>query len=110
MKDIMARESSTEDQGIASFAYSPADASTPLLFSLAQPFDKLLEDLPKQFAGKTLIMKEVYAQHSVDTPYIKKNYKTALRALEIEGKLIADPPLSKRPGTTFSDSVKVTFK
>jgi hypothetical protein len=110
MKDIMARESSTEDQGVATFAYSPAEASTPLLFSLAQPFDKLLEDLPKEFAGETLTMKEVYEQHSVDTPYIKRNYKTALRTLEIAGKLIADPPLSKRPGTTFADSVKVKFK
>jgi len=41
MKDIMARESSTEDQGVASFTYSPADASMPLLFSLSQPFDAL---------------------------------------------------------------------
>jgi three-Cys-motif partner protein len=109
MKDIMVRESSTDDQGVASFAYSPADASTPLLFSLAQPFDKLLEGLPKEFAGESLTMLGVYKQHSVDTPYIKKNYKAALRTLEIEGKLTADPPLSKRPGTTFADSVKVTF-
>jgi three-Cys-motif partner protein len=66
MKGIMAGESSIEDQGVASFAYSPADASTPLLFSLVQPFDKLLKDLPKTFAGKTLTMRQVYENHSVE--------------------------------------------
>lgn len=57
MKSIMASESSTEDQGVPSLTYSPADASTPLLFSLAQPFDKLLQDLPKVFSGETLTMR-----------------------------------------------------
>ncbi len=41
MKDIMAKESSTQDQGVPSFTYCPADASMPLLFSLAQPIGKL---------------------------------------------------------------------
>jgi hypothetical protein len=47
MKDIMAKESSVTDQGVPSFTYSPADASTPLLFSLARPFDGLAEDVEK---------------------------------------------------------------
>lgn len=114
MKGIMAGESSTEDQGVASFAYSPADASTPLLFSLLQPFDKLLADLPKVFAGKTLTMRQIYEDHSVDTPYTDKNYKEALRQLEAAGVITADPPASKRPkragSVTFADHVKVTFK
>jgi three-Cys-motif partner protein len=110
MKDIMARESSTEDQGVASFTYSPADASTPLLFSLAQPFDALKDMLPREFAGETLTMRQIYEDHSVDTPYLPRNYKQALRELEIAGKLTADPPLSKRPGKSFADHVKVTFK
>jgi three-Cys-motif partner protein len=110
MKDIMARESSTEDQGVASFTYSPADASMPLLFSLTQPFDTLKQTLPKDFAGETLTMRKIYEDHSVDTPYLPRNYKQALRELEIEGKLTADPPLSKRKGTSFADHVLVTFK
>jgi three-Cys-motif partner protein len=110
MKDIMARESSTEDQGVASFAYSPADASMPLLFSLAQPFDALKERLPNDFAGETLTMRQIYEDHSVDTPYLPRNYKQALRELEIAGKITADPPLLKRKGTSFADHVKVTFK
>lgn len=109
MKGIMAGESSTLDQGVASFAYSPADASTPLLFSLAQPFDNLVKDLPKVFAGKTLTMNEIYESHSVDTPYTKTNYKKALSLLEQDGKLIADPPSAKRRRDTFADHVRVTF-
>jgi three-Cys-motif partner protein len=114
MKSIMASESSTEDQGVASFTYSPADASTPLLFSLAQPFDKLLIDLPKAYAGETSTMRKIYEDHSVDTPYTDKNYKEALRQLEAAGRITADPPAAQRPKrkgiTTFADHVKVTFK
>lgn len=114
MKTIMAGESSTEDQGVASFTYSPADASTPLLFSLAQPFDNLLKDLPKVFAGETLTMRKIYEDHSVDTPYTDKNYKEALRQLEAAGTITADPPAAQRPKrkgiSTFADQVKVTFK
>lgn len=107
MKDIMAKESSVADQGVPSFTYSPADASTPLLFSLARPFDGLKDELPKMFAGETLSMKEIYEQHSVDTPFIKKNYKDALLALEVEGRIKANP--DKRKKDTFADHVMVTF-
>ena len=107
MKDIMAKASSTEDQGVASFTYSPADASMPLLFSLAQPLQKLKEGLPSAFSGKTLTMREIYEKHSVDTPYIAKNYKQALRELE-EDKIITTNPSKRRKGT-FADNVLVTF-
>lgn len=107
MKDIMAKASSTEDQGVASFTYSPADASMPLLFSLAQPLEKLKEDLPTAFAGQTLTMRKIYERHSVDTPYIAKNYKQALRELE-EDKVITTNPSKRRKGT-FGDDVLVTF-
>jgi three-Cys-motif partner protein len=108
MKDIMAKESSVLDQGVPSFTYSPADASTPLLFSLARPFDGLKDELVKVFAGKTLTMREIYEQHSVDTPFIKKNYKDALLILETEGKIQATP--AKRKKNTFADHVSVSFR
>jgi three-Cys-motif partner protein len=107
MKDIMAKESSSQDQGVPSFAYSPADASTPLLFSLARPLDALSGDLQTSFAGQTLKMVDVYANHHVDTPYVKKNYKDALLQLEAAGKITATP--AKRHKGTFGDNVLVTF-
>jgi len=110
MKSIMASESSSEDQGVASFAYSPADATTPLLFSLVQPFDKLLSDLPIVFSGKTLTMQQVYEKHSVNTPYTKTNYKKALIELEQQGSLTAKPPAAERRKGTFADHVMVAFK
>ncbi|WP_316186163.1 MULTISPECIES: three-Cys-motif partner protein TcmP [unclassified Bradyrhizobium] len=110
MKSIMASESSTEDQGVASLTYSPADASTPLLFSLTQPFDKLVKDLTETFRGETLTMREIYEQHSVDTPYVDKNYKDALKLLETAGKIKADPPAAMRKKNTFANHVKVTFE
>lgn len=109
MKEIMAKESSVQDQGVPSFTYSPADASMPLLFSLARPLDGLKEELPKFFAGKIMTMKEIYEAHNMDTPYIKKNYKEALIALEQAGKITASSPANERRKNTFADHISVTF-
>jgi hypothetical protein len=101
----MARESSTDDEGVPSFEYSPADASTPLLFSLQQPLAKLADDLRVAFAGRTMTMLQIYNEHHVDTPFIKKNYKDALMALEEKGRIHVAP---HRRGT-FGDRVQVSF-
>jgi len=113
MKDIMARESSTEDQGVASFAYSPADARNPLLFSLARPLDALADDLVSSFSGRTIRMQDVYKAHHVDTPFIPRNYKHALCELEAAGRVTCEPPASKRRKiagkATMGDEVRVSF-
>ena len=115
MKEIMARESSVADQGVPSFTYSPADASMPLLFSLSMPLDKLEMMLRQDFSSRTLTMQQIYQVHSIDRPYIKKNYKTALLNLEQAGHIIASPPLKAkspakgRRANTFADTVFVTF-
>jgi hypothetical protein len=44
MKEVMAKESSSANQGISSFEYCPADARQPLLFELSRPLDEL-EDM-----------------------------------------------------------------
>jgi three-Cys-motif partner protein len=110
MKDIMAKESSTKDQGVPTFTYSPADASMPLLFSLNKPFDKLLEELPIDLAGQSLTTKEIYENHSVDTPYIMKNYKDVLRILEEKGKIgVRNLRGTKRRRNSFADHLVVDF-
>lgn len=58
------------------------------------------------YAGRTLTMIEVFNDHNVDTPYIKKNYKRALQELEA-ADLITVAPHRKN---TFADRVTVTFK
>lgn len=109
MKEIMAKESSTTEQGVPSFTYSPADQSMPLLFSLSRPLDDLEGMLLSIFSGQKLSMAEVYMRHNVDTPYIKKNYKDALANLEAAGSITANPPMEKRRKGTFADHVVVTF-
>lgn len=109
MKDIMAKESSTEDEGVPSFAYSPADASMPLLFSLAQPLSKLKSDLLHKFAGRTLSLSSIYEEHSVDTPYIQKNYRTIIGSLEKDGGVSVYSTKGQRRAGTYPDHVMITF-
>lgn len=109
MKGIVAKESSVQDQGVPSFAYSPAAASNPLLFSLSRPLDALEGMLLSRFAGETLTMQKIFEDHNVDTPYIARNYKDALLKLEANGKISANPPASKRRKNTFAAHVLVTF-
>lgn len=107
MKEIMAKESSTHDQGVPSFEYSPADASTPLLFSLQRSLDRLADELLTTFSGRTVTMIQIYNEHQVDTPYIKKNYKDALLSLEASKRITARP--AERRAGTFGDDVVVIF-
>jgi len=108
MKDIMHKESSTEDQGVASFAYSPADESMPLLFELTRPLDDLQGMLTEQYAGRTMTMRDIYCDHSVGRPYIAKHYKDVLTKLDKNSKItVMDPENKKRRG--FPDRLIVTF-
>src|SRR5262249_19236739 len=115
MKEIMAKESTSAPQGVASFEYSPADKhQQPLLFELARPLDDLDGVLLERFAGRTMTMLQVFEGHNVDTPYIKKNYKDVLTKMEMEGTITVVPPHSSRKiikgVPTCADTVKVTFQ
>ncbi|MBK7930020.1 MAG: three-Cys-motif partner protein TcmP [Bryobacterales bacterium] len=107
MKEIMAAESSLYEQGVPSFQYSPADMRFPLLFELNRPLDDLEEMLLAAFEGRTVTMQDIYERHHTGRRFIKKNYKDALKQMEVRGLIRCEP--SKRPKGTFGDSVKVTF-
>ena len=108
MKDIMHKESSTEDQSVASFAYSLADERMPRLFDLTRPLDELDGMLLEQFSGQTLTMSEIYKKHSVGRPYIRKHYKDVLKKLEQNRKIkVTDPDSKKRSG--FPERLIVEF-
>ena len=109
MKDIMAGESSTLDQGVPSFMYSPADASMPLLFSLSQPFSKLRHGVMSMFVGKELCLDDIYKRHSVDTPYIRTNYRDVVLALEKDGGVSVRSIKGKRKPGTFPEHVLIKF-
>lgn len=113
MKDIMARQSSSAEQGVPSFEYNPASQAQPLLFELSKPLEDLSATLLDKYAGQTLTMKKIYESHHIGRRYIKPNYKEALKVLETEGRIIANPPSSERitrdGKRTFADGVEVTF-
>ena len=110
MKDIMAKESSEQNQGVPSFEYNPTVSSQlPLLFELYRPLDELEQILLDDFAGQKMTMKSIYEQHHVGKRYIKTNYKNALKNLESQGKIIVEPPANKRRKNTFADKVTVQF-
>ncbi len=109
MKGIMAKASSSTNQGVASFEYNHADKTTPLLFELNRPIDDLAQMLLQDFAEKTLSLDTIYRQHSIGKPYVARNYKDVLMQLEAEGKILATPPASSRKKGTFADTVIVTF-
>lgn len=109
MKDIMAKESSTEDQGVPSLAYSPADGSMPLLFSLQRPLDQLRASLLKDFAGQEISVTDIYKRHSVDTPYVMKNYRDSLMQLEVEDRIAVSSLKGPRRKGTFPEHLLVRF-
>ena len=112
MKDIMARESTSETQGVPSFEYNPADflPRQTLLFQLYRPLNDLKEELLDIFRGDKLTMQEIYERHNVDTPYVKKNYKDILCKLYEDGLVEAISPKGKPPRRgTFGNNIVVTF-
>jgi len=113
MKDIMAKKSSIFTQGVPSFEYNQSQAAIQLSLFDFQPIDDLENMLLDEFAGQTLTMEQIYNQHHVGKRYISKNYKEALKKLEQQGKIIADPPASQRRKQkgeiTFGEQVRVSF-
>lgn len=113
MRNIMAKESSSTDQGVPSFAYNPADQRFPLLFELWRPLDELGEMLLAEFAGSQIVMNDIYLCHSVGRRFVERNYKDALRKLEKEGRIKTQPPAGKRRvvkgEVSFGPDVMVTF-
>jgi len=118
MKDIMAKYSSSYDQGVASFEYAPVtNPQLTLLFSLNRPLEQLGDDLLDYYRGQTLTMKDVYERHHIGKPFVSKNYKYILSLLESEGKIECNPPAAKRRFSTvdgekiksFANHVLVTF-
>lgn len=108
MKGVMAGESSAADQGVPSLEYNPATRNQRLLFELSRPLDELEGQLLNDFAGCTLTMRQIYEQHSVDRPFIEKNYKDALKNLEAKGAIETWSSKPRRKNT-FADHVSATF-
>lgn len=109
MKGIMASASSTHTQGVPRFEYNPATSRQKLLFELFRPLDDLENMLLDEFAGRRIVFKTLYEQHSVGKPFLSKNYKDVLLRLDRDGRISTNPPSSKRRKDTFGDNVEIHF-
>jgi three-Cys-motif partner protein len=107
MKGIMAKASSKQEDGVASFTYCPPTGrEQPLLFRLSRPLDDLREALLDDFSGRQDTMRSIYEKHSVDTPFGSKNYKDVLAMMEKNGEICTSGRKSPRG---FADDILVTF-
>ena len=114
MKEIMAKESSDTKDGVANFEYNPRDVhykQGTLFDLLSSPLDDLQGVLLEQYAGQTIDFLTLYEKHSVDRPYIKKNYKEVLRIMFEMGLISAVNPKTNKPPRkgSFSDEMRITF-
>ncbi len=111
MKDIMARESVVDDDGVPMFEYLPPHGGRQLPFDDERPLRALPNDLLSHFAGHTVSVKDIIEEHHPRTPFIGKNYKKVLRQLEAEGRVRCTPTADERPRgkTTMADRVAVSF-
>lgn len=114
MKEIMYKESSENIGGVASFEYNPADSNFKqgsLFDMLSRPLDELRGMLLQEYRGRTISFNQLYEQHSVDKPYVKKNYKDVLKDLLAEGEIVAVNAKTNKPPRkgTFSDDMVITF-
>lgn len=114
MKEIMSKESSDNSDGVASFEYNPRDRhfrQGSLFDLLSRPLDDLKTMLVQQYKGCTIDFTELYEKHSVDTPYIKKNYQDVFKTLLEEGKITAFSVKTGKPPRkgTFSKDMRITF-
>jgi three-Cys-motif partner protein len=114
MKDIMHKESSEKIAGVASFGYNPQDMKYKqgsLLDLLASPIEALQDMLLKEYKGRAIDFMQLYESHSVDRPYVKKNYKDALSTLLTSEKIKAVNGRTGKPPRkgTFSDEMRITF-
>lgn len=110
MKDIMYRQSSEHQDGVASFEYTPVqDKQLSFLYGYSRPLDRLGDALLEHFSGRRLTVGEVFEQHHVGTPYVKRNYKDALKRLEEANKILVNAGDKPRRKGTLADRLIVQF-
>lgn len=116
MKQIMAGESTSNDEGVASFEFNPLDkedrAEQGRLWASPSAVDELGLSLLREFAGQQISVGEIYRKHNVGKRFVFKNYQDAIKKLDTEGRVETNPPAHRRKrgnSVTLSETVQVTF-
>ncbi|MBA3311997.1 MAG: three-Cys-motif partner protein TcmP [Planctomycetaceae bacterium] len=113
MKDVMAAQSSGEEQGVPTFEYNPSFGEQGLLFDLARPLEDLGDMLLEEFADETVTFEEIYERHSYGHRFTERNYRAVLNELEAQGRVDCNPPANERRKykgePSFAKHVEVSF-
>jgi len=113
MKKIMYKESTNHTDGVASFEYNPRDlvsSEQQLLFQLSAPLSELGEGLLHSYKGRTIGLGQLYEEHSVDKPFVMKNYKDVLGQMVVNNVIQAVGKNGKPPKKgSFADHMTITF-
>lgn len=84
MKKVMYKESTSHVDGVATFAYNPADKRFPTLFAYGKNLDDLGNELLANYAGKKRTVQQLFNEHNYGTPFILKNYQTVIQRLQTD--------------------------
>lgn len=109
MKSVMASKGVVDADGVPTFEYMPRQSGRQLAFDESRPILSLAGELRQAYRGRSLTVGSIYDDHNVGTPFIKPNYKTVLKEMELRGEVSCEPPLASRPRNTMADGVIVTF-
>ena len=114
MKDIMYKIGEKDFNNIGQFEFIPSCDKTDcaqlsIIDLFSTPFEQFKTDICKRYKGRTLSMEQLYSLDSPNTRFVKKQYKTALIELELDGIISCNKPYSQRRKNTFSDKTIITF-
>ena len=112
MKEVMARSSESDGDGVPFFEYSPGPGRQPMLFE-ANRIALLADKLAEHFAGRhvrfTELMSE-FEKSQLGTPFLEKHYRDALAVLERAGRIeFSYDGARKRPRFTYAARTLIRF-
>lgn len=85
MKDVMWSKGIKDEDEVPQFEYVPQREGRQLSFDVDRPIRRLRQDLLRQFRGQRLQFQTLFDAHQVDTPFVRRNYRTVLNELADEG-------------------------
>ena len=66
--------------------------------------------LLRDFAGKTVGIRDIYETHSVGRAFVLKEYREVLCGLEQDGAISIDPSCPPRRKGTLAEHAKISFR
>jgi len=113
MENVMKKYSSAEFDGVPSFEFNPRHKRLRPFFTFSKYSITYLQNrLLEKYSGRRTTVGDIYENRQLGLPYVKENYKEALRRLETDHKVIVDKPPNQRirgGKVTLGDDRRVYF-